>query len=187
MAQPPEPVPVPVSALAAPPARVPSPTPQQAAATGDDASGSVGSTSPPATPRHTASASGTALAVISDNFWLTYLPAGLERTGGGAIEPEPGVAGGWARFGSADGFVEAQVEHGRVAADWDGYRARTTLLNARATTIRGKPAVVGKHPSGGRMIVWLERVGTGAWIRVSESLGKELLAIAASVKAPVGD
>jgi hypothetical protein len=37
------------------------------------------------------------------------------------------------------------------------------------------------------MIVWLERVGTGARIRVSDSLSRELLAVAASVKAPVGD
>ncbi|TMR89459.1 hypothetical protein [Nonomuraea basaltis] len=127
------------------------------------------------------------LAVISDDFWLTYLPRGLERSGGGVIQPEPGVEGGWARFGSADRFVEAQVEHGVVAADWQSYRSRVTVLDARDTTVRGKPAVVGRHPSGGRLIVWLERVGTGAWIRVSESLGKELVAVAASVKAPVGD
>ncbi|MFG1709026.1 hypothetical protein ACFLIM_38130 [Nonomuraea sp. M3C6] len=127
------------------------------------------------------------LAVVSDNFWFTYLPAGLERDGGGAIKPEPGVDGGRARFGSADRFVEAQVEHGTVAADWASYRKRVAVRDARATTVRGRPAVVGGHPSGGRMIVWLERVGTGAWIRVSDSLSRELVAIAASVKAPVGD
>lgn len=127
------------------------------------------------------------LAVISDNFWLTYLPAGLDRTGGGSIEQERGVQGGWARFGSTSRFVEAQVEHGTVAADWATYRKRATLVDARSTTIRGKPAMIGRSPSGGRMIFWLERVGTGAWIRVSDSLSKELLPIAASVKAPVGD
>lgn len=134
-----------------------------------------------------APATSTSLAVISDNFWLTYLPPGLDRTGGGAVEPSPGVEGGWARFGGGDRYVEAQVEHGTVAADWDTYRTRVTLSNARSTTVRGKPALVGKHPSGGMSIVWLERVGTGAWIRVSDSLGKELLRIAASVRAPVGD
>ncbi len=127
------------------------------------------------------------LAVVSDDFWLAYLPGGLERIGGGVIESEPGVEAGWARFGSAGRFVEAQVEHGSVAADWQSYRARITVLDARATTVRGKPAVVGRHPDGGRVIAWLERVGTGAWIRVSESLGKELVAVAASVQAPVGD
>lgn len=127
------------------------------------------------------------IAVISDNFWLTYLPPGLDRTGGGAIEPEPGVEGGWARFGEGDRFVEAQVEHGTMAADWESYRQRTTLVNPRNTTVRGKPAMVGRHPSGGMSIVWLERIGTGAWIRVSDSLSKELLPIAASVRAPVGD
>ncbi|MGI5284244.1 hypothetical protein ACQEVF_12990 [Nonomuraea polychroma] len=129
----------------------------------------------------------TTLAVISDDFWLTYLPAGLERSGGGVIAPEPGVEGGWARFGTADKFVEVQVEHGIVAADWQSYRSRVTVLDARDTTVRGRPAAVGRHPSGGRVIVWLERVGTGAWIRVTESLRGELVAVAASVKAPVGD
>ncbi|MFI6602680.1 hypothetical protein ACIBHX_41050 [Nonomuraea sp. NPDC050536] len=140
---------------------------------------------PPPAPVRVAST--TTLAVISDSFWLTYLPAGLDRTGGGSIEPEPGVQGGWARFGSASRFVEAQVEHGTVAADWATYRKRATVVDARNTTIRGKPAMIGTSPGGGRMIVWLERVGTGAWIRVSDSLSKELLPIAASVKAPVGD
>ncbi|MEU8251479.1 hypothetical protein [Nonomuraea sp. NPDC048916] len=127
------------------------------------------------------------LAVISGDFWLTYLPAGLRRTGGGAIPPAPGVEGAWARFGSAGGFVEARVERGTVAANWESYRDRVSLADARDTTIRGRPAMVGRHPSGGRMIVWLERAGTGAWIRVSESLGKELLPLAASARAPVGD
>ncbi|MFI6539028.1 hypothetical protein ACIBHY_41690 [Nonomuraea sp. NPDC050547] len=129
----------------------------------------------------------TMIAVVSDNFWLTYLPAGLERTGGGVIAQEKGADGGWARFGTGERTVEAQVEHGTVAADWETYRKRADLERARETTVRGKPAVVGAHPEGGKMIVWLERVGTGAWIRVSEPLAKELLAIAASVKAPVGD
>ncbi|WP_327087741.1 hypothetical protein OIE66_36300 [Nonomuraea sp. NBC_01738] len=127
------------------------------------------------------------IAVVSDNFWLTYLPAGLERTGGGAVRPEPGVEGGWARFGTGDRAVEAQVEHGTVAADWETYRKRATLTNPRAITVRGKPAMIGGHPGGGRVIVWLERVGTGAWIRVSDSLSADLLTIAASVRAPVGD
>ncbi|SEH00285.1 hypothetical protein SAMN05444920_11619 [Nonomuraea solani] len=125
------------------------------------------------------------IAVISGDFWLTYLPRGLVRTGGGALRD--GAEGGWARFGSAGGFVEVRVEHGSVAADWDGYRKRITVLSPRPTTVRGKPAVAGRHPGGGRVIVWLERPGTGAWIRVGDSLGRELLAIAASVKAPVGD
>ncbi|GGO67968.1 hypothetical protein [Nonomuraea cavernae] len=127
------------------------------------------------------------LAVVAGDFWLTYLPAGLRRTGGGAIPPGPGVEGAWARFGSAGRYVEAQVERGTVAADWESYRERVSLADARGTTIRGRPAMVGRPPSGGRMIVWLERVGTGAWIRVSESLGRELLPLAASVRAPVGD
>ncbi|MEV4171883.1 hypothetical protein [Nonomuraea sp. NPDC049709] len=142
---------------------------------------------PVAGPPAVAVAAVATLAVISDDLWLTYLPDGLDRGGGGAIERRPGVEGGWAWFGSADRFVEAQVEHGTVAADWDGYRKRATLLNARATTVRGRPAVVGRHPGGGRAIVWLERAGTGAWIRVSDSLGGELVAIAASVKNRVGD
>ncbi|MFI6501882.1 hypothetical protein [Nonomuraea typhae] len=127
----------------------------------------------------------TAIAVVSDDFWLTYLPAGLERTGGG--DAASGTAGGWARFGTGDRTVEAQVEHGTVAADWETYRKRAVVRSARETTVRGRPAVVGAHPDGGRMIVWLERAGTGAWIRVSEALANELLAIAASVKAPVRD
>ncbi|MFI6320854.1 hypothetical protein ACIBG8_25175 [Nonomuraea sp. NPDC050556] len=118
------------------------------------------------------------IAVVADNFWLTYLPTGLARSGGGA---------GWARFSSAEGFVEAKVEHGAIAAGWDTYRQHVTLLDARNTTVRGKPATVGRDPSGGLAIVWLERVGTGAWIRVSESLRKELLPVAASVRSPVGD
>ncbi|MEQ4714928.1 hypothetical protein [Nonomuraea sp. B19D2] len=119
-------------------------------------------------------------AVVSHDFWITYLPAGLARSGGGAIKPR----GAWARFGSGDRYVEAQVE---PAADWASYRRRDTVLDARATIVRGRPAVAGRHPNGGRLIVWLERAGTGAWIRVSESLGRELVAIAASVKGPVGD
>ncbi|MER6951403.1 hypothetical protein ABT294_46055 [Nonomuraea sp. NPDC000554] len=129
----------------------------------------------------------TTLAVISDDFWLTYLPAGLERTGGGVIRPEPGVEGGWAKFSSTAGVVEAQVEHGTVAADWDAYRARNPLRNARNSTIRGKPAMVGETTDGGQEIVWLERAGTGAWIKVSRTLSEELLPIAASVEAPVGN
>jgi hypothetical protein len=126
---------------------------------------------------------GPTLAVISDSFWLTYLPGGLERSGGGTIAPE----GVWARFGTAGRYVEAQVEHGTVAATWDTYRGRIAVLDPRAITVRGKPAVLGRHPGGGRVIVWLERAGTGAWIRVSDSLGAELIAIAASVQAYVGD
>ncbi|GAA2215076.1 hypothetical protein GCM10009850_105430 [Nonomuraea monospora] len=127
-------------------------------------------------------ASGPALWVVSDDFWLTYLPAGLERTGGAVTASRARAA-----FGAAGRFVEVQVERGTVAADWDGYRKRIPVLDARATTVRGKPAVVGEHPAGGRVIVWLERPGTGAWIRVSDSLGRELVTLAASVKAPVGD
>ncbi|MEV0383235.1 hypothetical protein [Nonomuraea sp. NPDC050643] len=125
----------------------------------------------------------TALGVVSGDFWLTALPKGLEREGGGAIAPR----GGWARFGSAAGFVEARVDHGDVAAGWNDYRGRISLLNARPTTVRGRPAVAGRHPAGGRVIAWLEREGTGAWIRVSDSFGRELVALAASVQAPVGD
>ncbi|MFI6743305.1 hypothetical protein ACIBI9_61405 [Nonomuraea sp. NPDC050451] len=120
------------------------------------------------------------LAVVADDLWLTYLPAGLERSGGGRVKPK----GSWARFGSAQRFVEAQVE---PAADWVSYTRKTALLDARPVTVRGRPAVVGRHPDGGRMIIWMERSGTGAWIRVSDSLGGELVAIAASVKGPVGD
>ncbi|GAA3645576.1 hypothetical protein GCM10022224_005360 [Nonomuraea antimicrobica] len=118
------------------------------------------------------------LGVVSGDFWLTYLPERLARRAGGA---------GPARFGSAGRFVEAQVEHGTVAADWDAYRRRIAALDARATTVRGRPAVVGRHPEGGRVIAWLERPGVGAWIRVSDSLRRELVVIAASVRAPVGD
>ncbi|GAA2827882.1 hypothetical protein [Nonomuraea rubra] len=128
-----------------------------------------------------ASGSG-ALWVVSGGFWLTYLPDGLARSGG-----EVTASAARARFGSASRFVEVQVEHGTVATDWGAYRKRITVLDARATTVRGRPAVAGRHPGGGRLIAWLERPGTGAWIRVSDSLSSELVAIAASVKAPVGD
>ncbi|UBU14305.1 hypothetical protein [Nonomuraea gerenzanensis] len=127
-------------------------------------------------------ASKPALWVVSDGFWFTYLPRGLERRGGRVTGPSAA-----ATFRSPGGFVEVQVERGTVAADWDGYRERVTVLDARATTVRGRPAMAGRHPDGGRVIAWLERPGTGAWIRVSDSLGGELVAIAASVKAPVGD
>jgi hypothetical protein len=123
-----------------------------------------------------------ALWVVSDGFWLTYLPEGLARSGGKVT-----ASAARATFGSAGRVVEVQVEHGTVATDWGAYRKRITVLDARATTVRGKPAVAGRHPGGGRVIAWLERPGTGAWIRVSDSLSSELAAIAASVKAPVGD
>ncbi|MEU1720684.1 hypothetical protein ACNF49_00125 [Actinomadura sp. ATCC 39365] len=123
------------------------------------------------------------LAVVSDDLWLTYLPRGLRRSGGGPVAPD----GARARYGTTKRYVEAQVEHGTVAADWDTYRAHAGVLDPRETTIRGRPAVVGAHPGGGRVIAWLERPGTGAWIRVSDSLGGELLPIAASARAPVGD
>ncbi|MBF8193868.1 hypothetical protein ITP53_50975, partial [Nonomuraea sp. K274] len=99
----------------------------------------------------------------------------------------------WARFGSAGGsgsagrFVEARVEHGTAAADWAGYRASVPVLDPRDITVRGRPAVLGRHPGGGRLIAWLERSGTGAWIRAGRSLADELVAIAASVKTHVGD
>ncbi|MEV1248852.1 hypothetical protein [Nonomuraea sp. NPDC049750] len=130
------------------------------------------------------------IAVVAHDFWLTYLPAGFDRADGGVIEPDQGA---WARFtpergtGAQDRFVEVRVEHGAAAADWATYQRRTPLRTPRETTIRGRPALVGRHPGGGLMIVWLERTGTGAWIRVSESLSDELLRVAASVKAPVGD
>jgi hypothetical protein len=131
------------------------------------------------------------IAVVSNDFWLTYLPAGLDRADGGAIEPDQGA---WARFapktgpGSTHGgYVEVRVEHGPVALDWLTYQRRISLRTPRDTTVRGRPALVGRYPGGGLMIVWLERMGTGAWIRVSESLSDELLRVAASVKAPVGD
>ncbi|GAA4974342.1 hypothetical protein HD597_009282 [Nonomuraea thailandensis] len=123
-----------------------------------------------------------ALWVVSDGFWLTYLPEGLAR-GGGRVT----ATAARATFGTASRLVEVQVEHGTVATDWGAYRRRITVLDARATTVRGRPAMVGRHPGGGRVIAWLERPGTGAWIRVSDSLSSELVAIAASVKAPVGD
>ncbi|MEV4803032.1 hypothetical protein AB0K18_23740 [Nonomuraea sp. NPDC049421] len=119
------------------------------------------------------------VAVVADGFWLTYLPGGLVRTGGD---------GTGARFASAaGGFVEAQVTRGTVAADLARLLSRIKVRDARATTVRGRPAVAGRHPAGGRLIAWLERPGTGMSIRVSDSLGGELLALAASVRAPVGD
>ncbi|MFC4117409.1 hypothetical protein [Nonomuraea zeae] len=155
----------------------------------DSASGQEGSRPAAASAAEPSrlTAGGARLAVVSGDFWLTYLPPGLERSGGGTVKAEAGVEGGWARFGTGSRFVEARVERGTVAADWAAYRRRVAVLSPRAISVRGKPAVVGKHPSGGRVIVWLERAGTGAWIRVSDSLGKELVAIAASVKTPVGD
>ncbi|MEV4474762.1 hypothetical protein ACFFR3_22655 [Nonomuraea salmonea] len=119
------------------------------------------------------------VAVVADGFWLTYLPGGLVRTGGD---------GTGARFASAaGGFVEAQVTRGTVAADLARFLSRIKVRDARATTVRGRPAVAGRHPAGGRLIAWLERPGTGMSIRVSDALGGELLALAASVRAPVGD
>ncbi|MEV4562303.1 hypothetical protein AB0K12_00885 [Nonomuraea sp. NPDC049419] len=119
------------------------------------------------------------VAVVADGFWLTYLPGGLVRTGGD---------GTGARFASAaGGFVEAQVTRGTVAADLARFLSRIKVRDARATTVRGRPAVAGRHPAGGRLIAWLERPGTAMSIRVSDSLGGELLALAASVRAPVGD
>ncbi|MEU7863572.1 hypothetical protein [Nonomuraea sp. NPDC049141] len=135
----------------------------------------------------TASSASARIAVVSNDFWLTYLPAGLDRADGGAIEPDQGA---WARFApktKPGGYVEVRVEHGPVAADWLTYQRRISLRTPRDTTVRGRPALVGRYPGGGLMIVWLERTGTGAWIRVSESLSDELLRVAASVKAPVGD
>ncbi|GAA1623229.1 hypothetical protein GCM10009733_019870 [Nonomuraea maheshkhaliensis] len=128
------------------------------------------------------------LTVISADLWLTHLPQGLERSGGGVLSRRPGVEGGaWARFGEAGRFVEVQVEHGTVAADWDRYRKRVTMSAARPVTVRGKPALAGRHPAGGRVIVWLERPGTGAWVRVGDPLSDDLVAIAASIRARVGD
>ncbi|MFI6476446.1 hypothetical protein ACIBH1_00855 [Nonomuraea sp. NPDC050663] len=123
------------------------------------------------------------IAVISDDLWLTYLPGGLERTGGGLVEPASGVHGGRVLFGGGDRSVEVQIEHGSFG--WDAFLARNAVLDARPVIVRGKPAVVGRHPGGGRLIVWLERLGTGAWIRVSESLAADLLTIALSAKSPV--
>ncbi|MEU4516123.1 hypothetical protein AB0G05_42085 [Nonomuraea wenchangensis] len=147
----------------APPARTPSPEPA----------------APPAPT----------LAVIADGFYLTYLPPGLKRTGGGTFGPG---AGGWARYapgGSAQSgrYIVARVERGPFAADWPHYRSHAAVLDARATVVRGRPAVVGRDPRGGRTIAWLERRGTGVRVRAGESLRKELLAVAASVKARVGD
>ncbi|PRX63359.1 hypothetical protein B0I32_111355 [Nonomuraea fuscirosea] len=129
-----------------------------------------------------------ALAVVSGDLWLTHLPSDLERAAGGVLARRPGVeSGAWARFGGAGRFVEVQVERGTVAAGWDRYRTRVAVRAARAVTVRGRPALVGRHPAGGRVIVWLERPGMGAWVRVSDSLSDDLLAIAASVQARVGD
>ncbi|MGW4474820.1 hypothetical protein ACWENQ_34565 [Nonomuraea sp. NPDC004354] len=124
------------------------------------------------------------ITVVADNFWLTYLPSGLTRTGGGAIAPEPGVEGGWARYASGAAFVEVQVERGTVAADWETYRERVSVAKPRKTTVRGRPALVGRHSGGGMVIAWLERTGTGAWIRVSDGLAHALVPLAASVRSP---
>lgn len=151
-----------------------------------------GATAPaPAPVQGAAVTASTRIAVVSNDFWLTYLPAGLDRADGGAIEPDQGA---WARFAPKTkpgaghgGYVEVRVEHGPVAADWLTYQRRISLRTPRDTTVRGRPALVGRYPGGGLMIAWLERTGTGAWIRVSESLSEELLRVAASVRAPVGD
>ncbi|MEV0144624.1 hypothetical protein AB0H64_06600 [Nonomuraea sp. NPDC050733] len=127
-----------------------------------------------------------ALAVVSDDLWLTHLPPGLARTGGGAVEAGPGSRAVQALFGSGDRFVEARVDYGAVAAGWAVYR-RTAPPGARETTVRGRPAMVGRDPRGGRTIVWLERPGTGVRVRVGEPLAGELLAVAASARTPVGD
>jgi hypothetical protein len=121
-------------------------------------------------------------AVVTDNFWVTGLPPGLERVRGGAAEG----GGGWVRFADGDRTVEVRVEHGTVAADWETYRTRLILHGTRDLTVRGRPATIGAHPDGGRAIVWLERPGTGAWIRVGDALAADLLAIAVSVRAPGG-
>ncbi|MFD1537330.1 hypothetical protein [Nonomuraea guangzhouensis] len=158
--------------------------------TGGPAPVAGGATAPAPAPAPVRGASVTAstrIAVVSNDFWLTYLPAGLDRADGGAIEPDQGA---WARFApktKSGGYVEVRVEHGPVAADWLTYQRRISLRTPRDTTVRGRPALVGRYPGGGLMIVWLERAGTGASVRVSESLGEELLRVAASVKAPVGD
>ncbi|MGA5762995.1 hypothetical protein [Nonomuraea bangladeshensis] len=146
-----------------PPARTPSPEPA----------------APPA-PR---------LAVIADGFYFTYLPPGLKRTGGGTFGAG---AGGWARYapagsGQSGRYIVARVERGPFAADWPRYRSHAAVLDGRATVLHGRPAVVGRDPRGGRTIAWLERRGTGVRVRAGESLRKELLAVAASVKARVGD
>ena len=128
---------------------------------------------------------GSTLAVIADDLWLTYLPPGLTRTGGGLTTPGPGTSGIWARFGSGTRYVEAQVQQGRAAADWPTFRGGVQLTDPRQITVRGRPAVVGDHPNGGKLIAWLEKTGTGVQLRVSDPLIRELIPIAASVKAPV--
>ncbi|MEO3891128.1 hypothetical protein [Nonomuraea sp. B5E05] len=181
------------------PQPVPAPSPADdrppATAAGEGVTAAEGRTPTPAAEDRAAAAAAVparravvpALAVISDDLWLTYLPAGLARSGGGAIGQEPGVEGRWARWSAGGDFVEARVEQGAVAAGWARYRERVAVLNARAITVRGRPAVVGEHLKGGRMIAWLERAGTGAWVRVSDSLAGELVTIATSIRAPVGD
>ncbi|MGW5161587.1 hypothetical protein ACWEPN_39495 [Nonomuraea wenchangensis] len=166
--QPPDPAGEPAAAgqgppAPAPPARTPSPKPAE----------------PPAPT----------LTVIADGFYLTYLPPGLKRTGGGTFGAGEG---GWARYapagsGQSGRYIVARVDRGPVAADWPRYRSHAGVLDARATVVRGRPAVVGRDPRGGRTIAWLERRGTGVRVRAGESLRKELLAVAASVKARVGD
>ncbi|MFF0769523.1 hypothetical protein ACFYUK_11565 [Nonomuraea wenchangensis] len=166
--QPPDPAGEPAAAgqgppAPAPPARTPSPKPAE----------------PPAPT----------LAMIADGFYLTYLPPGLKRTGGGTFGAGEG---GWARYapagsGQSGRYIVARVDRGPVAADWPRYRSHAGVLDARATVVRGRPAVVGRDPRGGRTIAWLERRGTGVRVRAGESLRKELLAVAASVKARVGD
>ncbi|WP_219465590.1 hypothetical protein, partial [Nonomuraea rhizosphaerae] len=113
------------------------------------------------------------IAVVSYDLWLTYLPDGLRRVRGGALEPGQGA---WARFASEDRFVEVRVERG----------ARTLPRDPRRIILRGRPALVGRA-QGGLAIAWLERPGTGVWIRVGGNLSEELLRVAASVKGPVGD
>ncbi|NBE94635.1 hypothetical protein [Nonomuraea sp. K271] len=175
----PQPAPVPSPADGRTPATPPG-TPADPTPAADQAGG-VGA----AVPVRRAAAP--ALAVVSDDFWLTYLPTGLARGGGGTIGPYPGVEGRWARWSAAHDHVEVRVEHGAVAAGWARYRERFAVRDARPITVRGRPAVVGEHPGGGRVLVWLERAGTGVWIKVSDSLAGELLTIATSARAPVGD
>ncbi|MEV0197291.1 hypothetical protein [Nonomuraea sp. NPDC050691] len=205
------PVPVGSSAPASPPPASPPPA-SPTAGSPAPASSTAGTSAPAPAPAGPALAPpppdpASTLAVVSGDLWFTYLPAGLTRTGGGVADTGPGSRAAWAvwavragngpgdagdgpgdrgGYGPRDRFVEARADHGAIAASWAAYR-RTAPPGSRETAVRGRPAMVGRDPRGGRTIVWLERPGTGVRVRVGEPLAGELLPVAASVRSPVGD
>nr|WP_055505069.1 hypothetical protein [Nonomuraea pusilla] len=131
------------------------------------------------------------LEVVADGLWLTYLPPGLSRTGGGPISGGAGAEGDTAVYGPRGRRLEARVERGGAATSWRTFRAAVTAgagpRQARETVVRGRPAVVATTRGGGRMIAWLERPGLGVEVRADAPLAGELLAVAASARTPVGD